>query len=526
MADYSGQSDTEGRFPAAVRRIFNSINRPDNADLPIELKRVHSTYEKREEQIEINLLAVTGGSEYVHRRLTRFSGESNIDWRGGQRADGGKVEGRKQQSHCFPYAGRIINKISQHVFSTAPTRDNCPANILNDASADGSCLNDIMRQANDYVTACGWCWIGIDAPSVTEQISEAQKVERKIRPYMQVYSPLSVVDWKFDSIGDLEWLITESEECESFSIGQNEMKYELRRIWTKGMVRTVKIAENERGKKTVISDFETTITYQGIPFILVGNISAGGYAFDDIESVNRSIMDLESVNRANFFKRCYPQLVIPVSCIENVSDAYGTTGAQAAELIVGMNYPILISKDDPAPFYLTPSASDMGALRTELEKLKSNMFEAVGLMLQNESRQVASAESKAWDYLDVAMVMRSRAAILEDAENKAAKIMNRWDSSIPAWVSSYNRQFDIGDFSQEMNALIMAVNTSMPDELYRLILSKILDRLDRVGASVTSEQRKEIEDAILVFSPNSINMDFGGDIAAEEPTEEDLSATP
>jgi hypothetical protein len=173
-------------------------------------------------------------------------------------------------------------------------------------------------------------------------------------------------------------------------------------------------------------------------------------------------MDLESVNRANFFKRCYPQLVLPVSCIANLSDAYSTDGLSAAELIVGMNYPILISKDDPTPAYLMPSASDMAALRSEIQQLKSNMFESVGLMLQSESRQVASAESKAWDFLDVAQVMKARAEILESAEMKVAEIVNAWDSSIPAWTVAYNRQFDIGDFSQEISALIMTVNASMP----------------------------------------------------------------
>ena len=514
------------RFPEGKRRQGASnpaLKNEKNKDLPLELTRENSIYEAREEQMETNLLSVAGGREYVKRRLSRFSGESKIDWEGGVRADGGKVDGRRQQSHCFPYAGRIVNKISQHVFSTAPTRKDCPDEILQDASADGCSLNDLMRKANDYLTTCGWCWLGVDAPSVEGQVSEAQKTASKIRPYIQVYSPLEVVDWKLNKTGGLDWLITEIDSCESTTPDQPETEYEVRRIWTPGQCRTVKITENDKGKKVVVSDETVDISYSKIPFELIGTISVEGHTFDDIESVNRTIMDLESVNRANFFKRCYPQLVLPVSCIQNASDAYASTGLSSAELIVGMNYPIMISKDDPTPTYLMPGAADLASIRAELESLKRNMFESVGLMLQNESRQVASGESKAWDFLDVSMVMKAKAEILETAENKIAKIVNAWDASIPAWEATYNRQFDIGDFATELNALIMAVNVPMPAELNRMILSKILDRLNRLGAGVTDEQRKAIEEAISSYDPHAITLNTGGDIFGGKT---DLQATP
>jgi hypothetical protein len=218
--------------------------------------------------------------------------------------------------------------------------------------------------------------------------------------------------------------------------------------------------------------------------------------------------------------------VLPVSCIQNAADSYSATGLTPAEMIIGLNYPILITKDDPAPAYLMPTASDLGAVRIEIQQLKSNMFDSVGLMLQHESRQVASAESKAWDFLDVAQVMSARAEILESVEQKVAAIVNAWDASIPAWEVSYNRQFDIGDFGAEINALIMTANASMPAEMYRMVLRKIFNRLDRLGSEVSDEQRKEIEAAIDEFSPNA----FGGmpefEAAATDDEETNLQAPP
>jgi hypothetical protein len=390
MADYAGQGENEGRFAQTKRFPRETVDQSkevDTSDLPLALTRRNAVYDARANQIEINLLAVQGGREYVKRRLSRFSGESKIDWQGGMRSDGVRVDGRKQQSHCFPYARRIVDKISQHVFSDTPARENCPPEILADASADGKPLNDLMRQANDYLTAAGWCWVGIDAPPQIGQVSKRDKAANKIRPYMQVYSPLEVVDWRFDKVGNLSWLITECSETETSTPDVPEVTRTVRRIWTAGNVRTVKIQVNEKGKAVIVSDDETMIDYPGVPFILVGSICGRGHPFDDIESVNRSIMDLESVNRANFFKRCYPQLVLPVNCIQSTEDAYGSTGLAAAELVVGMNYPILVGKDDPDPKYLMPGAAEVGAVREEIQQLKRNMFDSVGLMLQNESRQ-------------------------------------------------------------------------------------------------------------------------------------------
>jgi hypothetical protein len=140
-------------------------------------------------------------------------------------------------------------------------------------------------------------------------------------------------------------------------------------------------------------------------------------------------------------------------------------------------------------------------------------------MLQSESRQVASAESKAWDFLDVAQVMKARAEILESAEMKVAEIVNAWDSSIPAWTVAYNRQFDIGDFSQEISALIMTVNASMPVEMYRMVLRKIFNRVDRLGSEVTDEQRKEIEAAIDAYQPQALSFGAG---ESAFPTDDEL----
>ena len=502
MGDYTG-TGSEGAFGDVRNPAKQNFFAEDQEKLPVVMTRQNPDYAKRADQMLINILAIRGGRDYVEKRLSRYAGESKIDWDGGCRADGSKATGRKEQSHVFPYPRRIADKIDQYVFGTPPTREGINEDLNLDASADGRSMNDLMIEANDYITAAGWCWIGVDAPVPDHQISKAEKKAKKIRPYINVYSPVAVPDWKYNEIGELEWLITEGMDYKATTPDAKPTLCKVRRVWTPGNVRTIESQQDEEGKWEIVSDNELPTDHSGVPFVLVGQTFAHGYSFDDIESINRSIMDIESVNRANFFKSSYPQPVMPESVLQNTADAYSTSTAEAAEMVFGMNYPILISPEDAQPFYMMPDSGALKAPREELECLKRNMFDAVGLMLQNESKQVASAESKAWDFQDVAQVMKARAKVLENAEIRVAKIVNEFDSSMPEWVPGYNRTFDIGDFNQEIQALIMTLNAPMPVEMTRIANEKLLDRMDRIGAGITPEQREEAIEAIKTYDPTA-----------------------
>jgi hypothetical protein len=114
------------------------------------------------------------------------------------------------------------------------------------------------------------------------------------------------------------------------------------------------------------------------------------------------------------------------------------------------------------------------------------------------------------------MVMKARAQTLQEAEAEAAKITSQFDSSIPEWTPVYNTDFDIGDFQQEINALVMAGNVPMPIEMSQMVLTKLADRLDRLGAAVTPEDREIIMESIRNFDPTALTIE----------SMENLQATP
>lgn len=475
-------------------------------------------YMARCRQQTINILGLEGGRPYVNARLSRYSGESEIDWVGGDRPDGSTSTGRLQQTHSFPYLGRIAGKVNQHVFQTPPKREGANEDVLSDITRDGKSINDLMRMVSSYTFAAGWCWIGVDAPPMKEDgtgYTVAEKEAMKIRPYWQFYSPLDVLDWYFDEKGELEWIKTQRIEYDDRDPSAQPTPKRVISLWEKGKVTEYTIREKQdrryaTGRRIQTDVEEIPLTKNNgqpldvVPFVLCGETGMAPIPFDDLESINRTIMDLGSVDRANYFNAVYPQLVLPASVMQrSLQDGYGKSVTEVAKLILGFKYPITLEKDDPEPKYLMPDAAAIGTIAERVNGLKHDLFEVVGMALEQSSRQVASAEAKAWDFLDVAAVMASRAQLLEEIETKVVQVSMAWDDSFEGWEPEYNRDFDIGDFKSEIEAIVMAGNMNVPPEVSKEVVKKLVDRLDRIGSPLTDEEKAEVYESIEAWNPDA-----------------------
>ena len=472
-------------------------------------ERSNEIYSSRVDQININILGWKGGYPYIEERLTRFPGESTYDWDGGNRNDGSSYKGRKEQAHVIPYLGRIVNKINQHVFSISPKREGIAPDIEDDISSSGQSVDDLMSLVNSYYTVAGWCWIGIDAPQIgiDEQVSQLTKEQEKIRPYWTVYSPLEVVDWYIDLKGVVQWVITEGFEYIASDPRAAPISRKFRKLWEPGLMTKYTYRVDDDAK--IEFEEEYVLSLKGmVPFVLVGKPSIDPWGFDNLEGINRTILDLESCNRQNFYNSVFPQMKVPASILDTTIEKFNVTAEEAVQMIRGYAYPILMGENDAEPGFIMPDASAIGAMREELTQLRKALFDSTGLMLQQETKSVSSAESKAWDFLDIMVVMRERAKILEDAELKAVQISNAWDSEFSVWTPVYNVEFDVSDFKAEMESLTMAANVSMPDEMVQFIIKRIFELVKSKGKNIPLEEEKAILDAIGAFKSIDVASDF------------------
>jgi len=503
-------------------RVASKAADEDMTETEIVGIRKHIVMHAREEQLTINILGWHGGRPYIDTRLSRFAAETEIDWSGGTR-DGAYISGRLQQAHNLPYLSRIVEKINQYTFGVLPDRDGALPELLADITRTGESLDKVMGEVNSYITATRWCWMKVDAPSTSgREITEASKKAEKLRPYWSVLSPLSIVDWKMDDQGNMEWVLEEWENYEAADPRVMPSLNLMRTLWEVGKITDYELIKNEKNKEEWVQKEEKVMeTMTEVPIFPVGDISALPHFFDDTEGTNRAVMNLGSCNYANFFKCVYPQMYLPASILQTAMDTFKVSAKDASVMVAGgQNYPLFIEEGDVEPGLLMPDAASIESIRKEITELVHEMFGTIGLIHQNQTTSAQSGISKEYDFQDIVGVVRERAGMLEDAEKKAIKMSKMWDSEFKEWDPKYNRTVSVGSAKDVIDSIVAGNNIAMPIELKKLALRKWYEHLKTLGnGHIPPEVQEAILEAIGEWEEESVQIPI--DIVAEDDKDDE-----
>jgi hypothetical protein len=179
--------------------------------------------------------------------------------------------------------------------------------------------------------------------------------------------------------------------------------------------------------------------------------------------------------------------VIPSGLIEDVmrmsKQPENSEGlARAVEIVRGLQYPIIEGETGKGTTrYLQPSAQDLKAIPDDVSRLKLELYDVVGLAMNNrESKQVASADAKQWDHLDVAATLASRATILQDAERKCVVISKLLDTTFKEYEPKYSRKFDVSNPREDFAAILALDTSSLPDTARRETVRAATNTLGKI----------------------------------------------
>jgi len=452
----------------------------------ILLTRTHQIYDGRKAQLTRNLLAWRGGKPYIDVALTRYPCESDASWVGDATRG---VVGRAGRTSYINYAGRIVAKINQYVFGQDVARNGIGEEFQDDATKSGMSITTLMEEACALLTVGGWCWLHADrgAPEIDPETmaprprSLAERERAGDRVFWQLWGPLDVVDWHFGADGDLAWLITEQKTYNNSDVETKPIEERLRTVWKRGSVRRIWY----EGEKIRL-DEEFPLSIERVPFVPLGIPSALPWWYDDVERIQGGLLNLESTHLESLAAAVFPQLVVPADMVSNLMGLLKVEGPDgmrmAMEMVRGLNYPILEPTESSGlTRYIMPDQGNLKVLPDEVMRRRRELFEVVGLAMANkETAQIASAESKAWDHLDPAAVMRSRAARLEEAERKMVDLSRELDSTFPEYEAVYPKTFAMVDFASDIKAVV---------ELDQAVTASSLRReLERVKAKLVAQR--------------------------------------
>lgn len=466
------------------------------------ISRSHIIHAERASQIGLNLLAITGGRPYIAARLSRLPFESEASWSGHRTMAAGVSGGREDRAFLINYAGRIATKINQYVFSTEVQRQGADSRFLADATRTGTTISALMLQVSEIITAARWCWISVDRNSLPRDVdgnpiprSVAAKEASGDRVYWSVWTPNEVVDWHFDSSGKLEWVITEQSIYDNADFATPAASRPLRTIWQRGGGIRLWLKPDKPSEIEKEEIFTTTLDEVG--FVPVGTPSSEAWWFDDVEAVQASLLNLDSVHGENLFQTVFPQLILPDGMLQTLMDTLKISGEAVLEMVRGLNYPIFEPLEaNGQTRYLMPNTGEMKAIPDEIMRRRKELFEIVGLAMTNPTGQIASAESKSWDHLDPEAVLKERAILLEESETKAVKMSKRLDSTFAEYTPIYSQSFDVKNISEQIATIINIGQLDLPwsakQELKKAGL-EILTRVIKIPEARKTQIIKEID---------------------------------
>ena len=153
----------------------------------------HKDYQETINNWEYYIRSYNGGYDYmIGQYLNRYNLELDNEF-----------NQRLANTPCDNHCKNIIQIYSSFLFRVRPSRDfgsmqDEPSleSFLKDADLEGNNLNSVIKQAQNYASIYGHCFMILDKPSVSTN-TRAEELDQEIRPYLSIATPENVLDWNF-----------------------------------------------------------------------------------------------------------------------------------------------------------------------------------------------------------------------------------------------------------------------------------------------------------------------------------------
>jgi len=146
------------------------------------------------------------------------------------------------QNHC----NSIIGVYTSFIFKQPPVRDlgilsNNPMieDLLKDADLDGRSFNQFMKDVSVYASVFGHSWCIITKPNVGA-ITMADEIAAGVRPYVNLITPLMVLDWQWERSATGRYQLAYFKYIEEINGDVKTIK-----VWTPDSVKTVVVNDNQ-----------------------------------------------------------------------------------------------------------------------------------------------------------------------------------------------------------------------------------------------------------------------------------------
>ena len=217
--------------------------------------------------------------------------------------------------------------------------------------------------------------------------------------------------------------------------------------------------------------------------------------------ISDAILNNESEAQMNIIKQMFGLLVISENFARGTRPALQKNSGDQSKFshILARSAAIWESSEESGiSRYISPTGVATNTIRQENQNLKAELFDVIGLTVIRETREIQSAESKAWDHQQICQFLCSRVDLLEQTELAVWQLMNLYDSTVTVPQIAYNRDFAITDLKDSIAGLLELNNFDLGrnfrQEVARTAVT-LLDRCRKIPAERQEAIYREISNA-------------------------------
>jgi len=409
-------------------------------------------YSEYKDHWKYMLESYTGSEEYENaNHLVKY----NLETAGEYAA---RLRTTPLQNHC----NSIIGVYTSFIFKQSPVRDlgvlaNNPMveDILKDADLDGRSFNQFMKDVSVYSSVFGHTWVIVTKPDIGA-ITVADEISAGVRPYVNIVTPLMVLDWKW----------------ERSPTGRYELCYFKYIEEINGDVKTIKVWTPETVKTVVVNDkqvtIETTEEVNGlgeIPAVCAYNKRGiirgiGVSDIGDIADQQRYIYNLSSEIEQTIRLDSHPSVVATPNTI--LTAGAGSIIQVPEDLEPGLKPYILQSSGANITSILATMASSVDAI----DKMANT-----GAIRATEAKTMSGIAMQT-EFMMLAARLAEKADALELTEEHIWRWIYKYMGANYDATIDYPHAYNIRDNSTDLDFLIKARSSGVTNPVFQEEINK------------------------------------------------------
>jgi hypothetical protein len=447
------------------------------------LVELHPDYDRKMNDWNFHYRSYLGGQDYENGYfLHRYILETEEEYLK-------RAEFTPLDNHCR----NVIQIYSSFLFRVPPTRnfgsltgDPQLQQFLMDADFDGRMYNNVIREAQVNASIYGTCWLIVDKPNSNAK-TRAEELSQDIRPYISVYTPENVTNWKYERASNGRYYLT------SLTVVEDMMgKDAIVKVWTPEDITTYKVEEFTIGyatkKPTKIDEQENALGK--IPAVVLYNqrTSKRGIGISDLS-------DVADLQKSIYNDYSEIEQLIRLSNHPSLVKTPNVEASAGAGSIIEMPEDLA---PELKPYIIQPSSqsleSIMKTIQTKVDAI--NRITHMGAVRGTE-KTVNSGIALQTEFQLLNARLSEKADYLQNTEEQIFDLYAKWQGTTFDGEIFYPESFDLRDFSADLQFLQQAkasgvISDTFIKEVDKQIARAVVDddeKIANIDAEIDAKPR-------------------------------------